>query len=322
MRTLEGREIYSLAGKRIWVAGHSGMVGSALVRTLRKENCEVIKVERANLDLRQQADVVRWITRERPHAVIVAGATVGGIFVNDARPGEFIYDNLMIAANIIEASRQAGTEKLLYLASSCIYPKSSAQPIAEDALMTGPFEPTNAWYATAKVAGIMLCRAYRRQYGCDFNSATPTNSYGPNDNYDLTSSHVIPALISKMHTAKSEGREEIEVWGTGSQRREFIHVDDMADALIFLLKNYSGEPHVNIGVGNDISVRELAQEIADVVGFNCRLRFDTSRTDGAPRKLIDSSYLFGLGWRPGIPLAEGLRRTYQSFLSGQVHAPT
>jgi len=314
--TFEGREIYHLGGKRVWVAGHSGMVGSALVRALQNEDCEIITVGRAQLDLRRQADVERWIATERPDTVIVAGATVGGILANETRPAEFIYDNLMIATNIVEASHRAGVEKLLYLGSSCIYPRAPPQPIEEDALLTGPFEPTNQWYATAKVAGIMLCRAYRRQYGCDFIAAMPTNSYGPNDNYDLRSSHVIPALISKMHTAKSERREEIEVWGTGRPRREFIFVDDLADALVFLLKHYSDERHVNIGVGSDVSIRELAETIADVVGSDCRMRFDASKADGPPRKLLDSSHLFQLGWKPSVALTDGLRRTYRSFLDG------
>jgi GDP-L-fucose synthase len=318
--TPDDQQIYHLGGKRVWVAGHSGMVGSALDRALQAENCEILKVARAKLDLRRQADVERWMANERPDTVIVAGGTVGGILANDTRPAEFIYDNLMIAANILEASYRSGVQKLLYLGSSCIYPKSSPQPIEEDALLTGPFEPTNQWYATGKVAGMMLCRAYRRQYGCNFIAAMPTNSYGPNDNYDLNSSHVIPALISKMHTAKSDKREEIEVWGTGTPKREFIYVDDLADAAVFLLKNYSGEKHVNIGVGSDISIRDLVDRIAEAVGTNCRIRFDTSRPDGPPRKLIDSSLLFKLGWKPKIALPDGLKRTYRSFLAGEVRS--
>jgi GDP-L-fucose synthase len=313
--TVEGREIYHLGGKRIWVAGHAGMVGSALVRALEKENCEIIRVPRATLDLRRQADVERWIANERPDTVIVAAATVGGILANDTRPGEFIYDNLIIAANIVEASHRAGVQKLLYLGSSCVYPASSPQPIEEDALLTGAFEPTNQWYATGKAAGIMLCRAYRRQYGCNFISAMPTNTYGPNDTYDFTASHVIPALIAKMHAAKSAGKEDIEVWGTGTPRREFIYVDDLADALVFLLKNYSNERHVNIGVGSDISIRDLVDSIAEVVGTKCRIRFDLSKPDGPLRKLINSENLFKLGWRPRVALPEGLKRTYRSFLS-------
>ncbi|VIO81130.1 GDP-L-fucose synthase [Bradyrhizobium ivorense] len=315
-----GLEIYALTGKRVWVAGHTGMVGSAVVRALAQENCEVLKVPRADLDLRNQADVTRWVGREKPDAVIVAGATVGGILANDTRPAEFIYDNMMIATNIVDAAHRAGVGKLLYLGSSCIYPRSPPQPIVEDALLTAPFEPTNQWYATAKVAGIMLCRAYRRQYGCDFISAMPTNSYGPNDTYDLRSSHVIPALISKMHTAKAEGRDEVEVWGTGKPRREFIFVEDLADALVFLLKHYSGERHVNIGVGSDVSIRELAETIAEVVGAQCRMRFDTSKADGPPQKLLDSSYLFQLGWKPSVTLTDGLQRTYRSFLQGRIHS--
>jgi GDP-L-fucose synthase len=306
--------IFELAGRRVWVAGHTGMVGSSVVRRLASESCEIITVDRGTVDLRRQDGVERWMTEARPDVVIVAAATVGGILANDSRPADFLYDNLAIETNIIEAARQSGVQKLLFLGSSCIYPRLAAQPMREDALLTGPLEPTNQWYAVAKIAGIMLCRAYRRQYGCDFISAMPTNLYGIADNFDLATSHVVPALIAKSHAAKVAGSEEIVVWGTGSPRRELLEVDDLADALIFLLRHYSGESHVNVGVGDDITVRELAESIMRVVGVRGRLRFDPSKPDGTPRKLLDSSQLLSMGWRPRIGLEEGLRKTYDWYL--------
>jgi GDP-L-fucose synthase len=306
----EAKPTFDLERRRVWVAGHRGMVGSALVRRLKTEACETITAERKSVDLRRQEQVERWMTEARPDVVIIAAATVGGILVNDSRPVDFLYDNLAIETNIIHAARDIGVKKLLFLGSSCVYPRLAPQPMREDALLTGPLEPTNQWYSVAKIAGIMLCRAYRRQFGCDFISAMPTNLYGIADTYDLATSHVIPALIAKAHAAKVSGAKEVEVWGTGSPRREFLEVDDLADALVFLLKHYSDESHVNIGVGSDVTIRELAETIMRVVGVDARLRFDGSKPDGMPRKLVDSTLLQSIGWRPRIGLEEGLRKAY------------
>ncbi|MDB5600529.1 MAG: hypothetical protein JWN71_2573 [Xanthobacteraceae bacterium] len=305
--------LYSLAGKRVWVAGHRGMVGAALVRRLASENCEVLTVSRAEVDLLRQDAVESWVKANKPQAVFVAAATVGGILANDTRPAHFIYENLALETNIIEAARQAQVEKLIFLGSSCIYPRLAPQPMPEDALLTGPLEPTNQWYAIAKIAGIMMCRAYRRQYGCDYISAMPTNLYGPGDNFDLQSSHVIPALMAKAHAAKRDGTE-IPVWGSGSPRREFLYVEDLADAVVFLMKHYSDEEHVNVGVGSDVTIREVAELIARAVGVESRLRFDATKPDGMPRKLLDSAKLLAMGWRPGTALDVGLRQTYEWFL--------
>lgn len=306
---------YSLAGKRVWVAGHRGMVGSALVRRLQSEACEILTAGRETLDLTRQQAVETWMADWRPDAVIVAAATVGGIMANDSRPAEFIYDNLAIETNVIEAARKNAVEKLLFLGSSCIYPKFADQPMREDALLTGALEPTNESYAVAKIAGIKLCQAYRRQYGCDFVSAMPTNLYGPGDNFDLASSHVVPALIAKAHAAKLAGTAELEVWGSGKPYREFLHVDDCADACVFLLKNYSAERHVNVGSGTDITIRELAEMISDVVGFEGRLAFDSSKPDGTPRKLLDVTCLRQIGWSAAIDLRAGLEGTYAWYLN-------
>lgn len=305
---------YDLAGKRIWVAGHRGMVGSALVRRLQSENCTILIADRRDADLRRQSEVELWMQRHKPQAVFVAAATVGGILANDSRPADFIYDNLAIETNVIESARQCGVEKLLFLGSSCIYPRLAPQPMREDALLTGPLEPTNQWYAVAKIAGIMLCRAYRRQYACDFISAMPTNLYGPADNFDLDSSHVVPALMAKAHAAKSGAVRDIIVWGTGKPQRELMYVDDLADALVFLMQNYSGEEHVNVGVGQDVTIRTLAEMIARVVGTESKLRFDSRRPDGTPRKLLDSSKLLDMGWKPRTTLEDGLRKTYAWYL--------
>ena len=304
---------YRLAGKRIYVAGHGGMVGSAIVRRLAIEDCQVLTAERA-VDLREQAAVREWFAANRPDAVIVAAARVGGILANDSFPGEFLYDNLMIEANTIEAARRAGVGKLLFLGSSCIYPRLAPQPIPEDALLTGPLEPTNEWYAVAKIAGIKLCQAYRRQYGSDFIAAMPTNLYGPGDNFDLASSHVLPALIRKAHEAKKAGAQSIEIWGSGTPRREFLHVDDLADACVFLMDHHEGSEIVNVGVGEDVSIRELAELIRDVVGYEGELVFDASKPDGTPRKLLDVSRLHDLGWSARVPLREGVERTYDWYL--------
>jgi len=308
---------FPLSGKRVYVAGQNGMVGSALVRRLGAENCDILTAPRA-VDLREQAAVREWFAANRPDVVIVAAATVGGIAANDAYPGEFLYDNLMIEANLIEAARQSGVAKLLFLGSSCIYPKLAPQPIAEDALLTGPLEPTNEWYAVAKIAGIKLCQAYRRQYGCDFISAMPTNLYGPGDNYDLQGSHVLPALIRKAHEAKQAGAPAMTIWGTGTPRREFLHVDDLADACVFLLERYSGEEHVNVGSGEDIAIANLAALVCEAVGFTGAIERDLSRPDGTPRKLMSNARIAAMGWQPRIGLREGIERTYADFLAGNV----
>ncbi len=306
--------VFDLAGKRIFVAGHRGMVGSALVRRLASENCEIITAGREALDLRRQADVEQWMAAQKPDVVVVAAATVGGILANDTRPVDFLYDNLVIETNLIESSRRVGVKKLLFLGSSCIYPRLAPQPMREDALLTGTLEPTNQWYAVAKISGIMLCRAYRKQYGLDYISAMPTNLYGFWDNFDLQSSHVIAALLAKAHAIKTKGGGELLVWGSGTPRREFLYADDLADALVFLMRNYSGEEHVNVGVGDDVTIRELAELIVRVVGIDPKLRFDFSMPDGTPRKLLDSGRLFGLGWRPKTSLEDGLRKTYAWYL--------
>ena len=305
--------IYPVAGKRIWVAGHRGMVGSALVRRLGQESCELLTATREACDLGRQDQVERWMGKARPQVVIVAAARVGGILANDRYPAEFLYDNLMIEANLIEAARRTGVEKLLFLGSSCIYPKLAPQPMAEDCLLTGPLEPTNQWYAIAKIAGIKLCQAYRRQYGCDFISAMPTNLYGPGDNFDLMSSHVVPALIAKMHAAKAQGVGEVEIWGSGRPRREFLHVDDLADACVHLLQVYSDEVHINVGCGEDLTIAELAGAVRTVVGFQGRLRYNSERPDGTPRKLLDTARLTALGWRPRIALEDGLADAYRWY---------
>jgi len=292
------------------------MVGSALVRRLAG-HCEVLTARRGEVDLRRQAETEAWLAAARPEAVVVAAATVGGILANDTRPAEFLYDNLMIAANVLEAARRVGVKKLLYLGSSCIYPRLAPQPMTEEALLTGPLEPTNQWYAVAKIAGLKLCAAYRRQWGCDFISAQPTNLYGPGDTYDLQASHVIPALIAKTHHAKVTGAAAVEIWGTGRPRREFLHVDDLADALVFLMERYSGEAQVNVGWGEDVSIAALAELVAEVGGFTGGFRYAADKPDGAPRKLLDTTKLTRLGWRPRIPLKQGLQNTYAWFVENK-----
>lgn len=305
--------MYRLQGKRVWVAGHNGMVGSAVVRRLAREECEIVTAGRDVVDLTRQAEVEAFLKRERPHAVIMAAAKVGGILANDTWPADFLYQNLVMEANVFEAAFRNGVEKLLFLGSSCIYPKHAEQPIAEDALLTGPLEPTNEWYAVAKIAGIKLAQAYRRQHGCDFISAMPTNLYGPGDNFDLESSHVMAALIRKAHDAKTRGDRTLTVWGTGTPRREFLHVDDCADALVFLLKTYSGHDHVNVGSGEDLSILELARLVMEVVGFSGEIELDRTRPDGTPRKLMSARKLRAMGWSPTIGLADGIRSTYDWF---------
>ncbi|MBB4576004.1 GDP-L-fucose synthase [Rhizobium lentis] len=303
-----------LSNKKIWVAGHRGMVGSALVRRLHSENCTVMTATRQELDLKRQDEVERFVQANRPDAVILAAAKVGGILANDTFPADFLYDNLIIEANIFEAAHRSGVERLLFLGSSCIYPKFAPQPISEDALLTGPLEPTNEWYAIAKIAGIKLAEAYRKQHGRDYISAMPTNLYGPGDNFDLQSSHVLPALIRKIHLAKTTGASEIIIWGTGTPRREFLHVDDCADALVFLLKNYSGAEHVNVGSGEDIEIIELARLVCRVVGYEGTIAHDLSKPDGTPRKLMSNDKLKNMGWKPRISLEEGVRAVYEWFL--------
>jgi GDP-L-fucose synthase len=307
-------QIFSLRGKSVWVAGHNGMVGSAVIARLAVEDCEILTVSRAQLDLRNQTAVERWMSERRPNVVIIAAAKVGGIMANDRYPVDFLYDNLMIQSNIINAAWKHGTEKLLFLGSSCIYPKFAPQPIPEEALLTGPLEPTNRWYAIAKIAGIMLCQAYRSQHQCDFISAMPANLYGPNDNFDLNSGHVLPALLVKAHSAKKKNLPEFEIWGSGSPRREFLHVSDLADALVHLLKVYSGEKHVNIGFGSDLTILELAHAIKDCVSFEGEIVPDRTKPDGTPRKLLDSSFIRSTGWSPRINLRDGLSETYAWYV--------
>lgn len=309
--------VFELPGKRVYVAGHKGMVGSALVRRLATEGCEILVAGR-DVDLREQQAVRDWFAANRPDVVIIAAAKVGGILANDRFPGQFLYDNLMIEANLIEAARQNSVEKVLFLGSSCIYPKFAEQPIREDALLTGPLEPTNEWYAIAKIAGIKLCQAYRREYGCDYISAMPTNLYGPGDNFDLASSHVMPALIRKAHEAREEGAATITLWGTGTPRREFLHVDDLADGCVFLLKHYSGEEHVNLGSGTDIAIGELAQLVCETVGFTGAIVTDPTKPDGTPRKLMSGAKMAAMGWKPRIALRDGIASAYRAFLAGQV----
>jgi GDP-L-fucose synthase len=304
---------FELAGRRVYVAGHRGMVGAAVARRLARENCELLTAGRETLDLRRQAEVERWLEDAKPDVVVVAAATVGGIQANATRPAEFLYDNLAIEANLIHGARRAGAKKLLFLGSTCIYPRLAPQPMREEHLLTGPLEATNEWYAIAKIAGIKLCDAYRRQYGCDFISAQPTNLYGPYDNFDPVASHVIPALMRRIHEAKEAGAPSVEIWGSGTPTRDFLHVDDLADALVFLLKRYSAEGHVNVGTGEEIAILELARLIAGIVGYRGRLATNPDMPDGTPRKVTDATKLAALGWRPRIALRDGLADTYRWF---------
>lgn len=308
--------IYPLAGKRVWVAGHNGMVGSALVRRLADEDCEVLTVERSELDLTDQRAVLGWMHNHRPQAVFLAAARVGGIQANNTRPVDFLRDNLLIETAVFTGAESVGVEKLLFLGSSCIYPKHAPQPLREEALLTGPLEPTNEWYALAKIAGVKLAQAYRKQFGCDFISAMPTNLYGPGDNFDLSGSHVLPALIRKVHEAKEQGAA-VEIWGTGSPLREFLYVDDCADACIHLMEHYSGEMAINVGSGDEISILDLTRLIMDVIGYQGEVVNDLTKPDGTPRKLLDSSRMNALGWTPRIALREGIAKAYAAFLRGE-----
>lgn len=305
---------YPLPGKRVWVAGQRGMVGGAVARRLAGLGCIVLPDRPERLDLRRQADVEAWLEQTRPDAIVVAAARVGGILANDSYPVDFLEDNLLIETNIIGTAHRVGVDRLLFLGSSCIYPRLADQPIREDALLTGPLEATNQWYAVAKIAGIKLTQAYRRQYGRDYISAMPTNLYGPGDNFDLNSSHVLPALIRKAHEARLACDATMTIWGSGTPRREFMHVDDCADALVFLLQHYSDAEHVNVGTGTDIAIRDLADMVARIVGFQGDIALDTSRPDGTPRKLLSNDKLTGLGWKPRIALEDGIRSTYRWFL--------
>ncbi len=308
---------YDLKGKRVYVAGHRGMVGSAIVRRLSSEGCELLTASRFEVDLTRQSDVEVWMEKNHPDAVFLAAAKVGGIVANDSYPADFLYQNMLIAANVIHSAHETGVEKLLFLGSSCIYPKFAEQPIREESLLTGALEPTNEWYAVAKIAGVKLCQAYRRQHGHDFISAMPTNLYGPGDNFDLENSHVIPALIRKAHDAKLSDADELTMWGTGTPRREFLHVDDCAEACVHLMKVYSDDAPINVGSGNDITILELTRFVAHVVGFKGQIRSDLSKPDGSPRKLMSGEKLRSLGWAPRIGLHEGLADAYQSFLEEQ-----
>jgi GDP-L-fucose synthase len=312
---MTGELAYDLTGKRIWVAGHRGMVGSAIVRRLETEPIgELLTATAEEVDLRRQEPTEAYVEKVRPDVVVLAAARVGGIEANRTQQADFLYDNLMIAANVVEAARRADVERVAILGSSCIYPREAPQPIAESSFMTGPLEPTNEGYAIAKIAALELGKMYRRQHGLDAISLMPTNLYGPNDNYDPVSSHVMAALIRKVHEAYVTGAPTVTVWGTGSPRREFLHVDDLADATVIALQRYSGEEHVNVGCGEDLSIRELAELIREVVGYEGELVFDTSKPDGMPRKLLDVTRLRELGWAPRIDLREGIRQAHRWFV--------
>ena len=312
--------MHDLRHKKIWVAGHNGLAGGAVLRRLSSEPCDILTVARNDLDLRRQQDTENWIAQNKPDAIILAAAMVGGIADNAARPGDFMYDNIMIQSNVIHAAAKSGAGKLVFLGSSCIYPREAQQPIREDMLMTGPLEPTNEAYALAKIAGIKLCQSYRRQHGCDFISIMPCNLYGPGDTYDTTRSHVIPAMIMKIEAARQSGAPDIELWGTGTPLREFMHVDDLADAVVFLLKNYSYDMPVNVGSGDEITISDLARTIADLCGYKGSIRFNPAHPDGTPRKIMDSSCLHAMGWQSRISLRDGLKTAIDDYRTRSSHA--
>lgn len=312
---------FDLNGKRVWVAGHRGMAGSAIVRRLATERCEVVTVSRGELDLLRQADVHAWLADQKIDAIFLAAATVGGILANSTRPAEFLYENLVIETNVIHAAKCAGVKKLLFLGSSCIYPRLAEQPMKEEALLTGALEPTNEWYAIAKIAGIKLCAAFRRQYGCDFISLMPTNLYGPGDRYDAENGHVVAALIMKIHAAKIANKPTVELWGSGSPRREFLFTEDLADACVFAMKHYSGELFLNVGTGRDMTILQLAESIARVAGWTGTFTFDPSKPDGMPRKVMDVSRLSALGWTAQTAFDDGIRQAYQWYLRHIVSPP-
>jgi len=305
---------YSLTGKRIWIAGHRGMAGSAIARRLAQDNCTILTAGREEVDLRNQATVESWMASARPQAVFMAAGTVGGILANTTRPAEFLYDNLAIETNVIHAAWKTGVEKLLFLGSSCIYPRMAPQPMSEELMLSGPLETTNEWYAVAKIAGIKLCQAYRRQYGCDFISAMPTNLYGPGDNYDLQQGHVAAALQMKIHRARTLGEPCVELWGTGTPKREFLFVDDLADGLVFMMQHYSGEQHLNVGTGREITIRELAELIARIADYRGEFVYNAGKPDGTPRKVMDVSKLTALGWRAQTQLEDGFDRAYRWYV--------
>ena len=307
--------IYNLSGKKVWVAGHRGMVGSAVCRQLENEDCNLIKAGRGEVNLINQAEVNNWMNAVRPDAIVLAAAKVGGIQAKNNFPVDFLYENLMIEANIIHAAHLNKVERMLFVGSSCIYPRLADQPIKENSLLTGALEPTNEWHALAKITGIKLTQAYRKQYGYDWISVMPTNLYGPGDNYDLNSSQVLPALLRKFHEAKISKSSEVTVWGSGKSLREFMHCDDLANALLFLLKDYSGYEHINVGSGVEVSIRELVEVIAKVVGYDAKIVWDKSKPDGTPRKLMDSSNLHNLGWKDHRSLFDGISHTYESWLN-------
>jgi GDP-L-fucose synthase len=309
--------IFPLAGKRVWVAGHRGMVGSALVRRLEREACTVLTIGRNVLDLRCQAEVEAWLLENRPDAIFIAAATVGGILANSTRPAEFLYDNLAMAANIIHGAAEADVAKLMFLGAACLYPRLAQQPMSEDSLLEGPPEPTNESYTVAKIAGVKLCQSYRKQFGRDFVVAVPANLYGPGDRFDTNSGHVVPGLIMRAHEARLQNVPELSIWGTGEALREFMHVDDCADALVFLMKTYSDARMINVGTGEEVSIGELARKVCAVVGYSGQLTFDTTKPDGMPRKLLDSSRILTFGWRPRIALEDGLHQTYKWFLDSR-----
>ena len=305
---------FELTGKRVWVAGHRGMAGSAIARRLEGESCEIVTATRGELDLLNQKDVHAWMSARKIDAVFLAAATVGGILANSTRPADFLYENLLIETNVIGAARDSGVKKLLFLGSSCIFPRLAPQPMKEEALLTGPLEPTNEWYAIAKIAGIKLCQAFRRQYGCDFVSVMPTNLYGPGDRYDAEGGHVVAALIMKIHAAKIANKTSVELWGSGTPRREFLFTEDLADACVFVMKNYSGEVFLNVGAGKDMTILELAETIAKVAGWGGTFTFDRSKPDGMPRKVMDISRLSALGWKATTDFEEGMKEAYRWYV--------